>query len=291
MRLGDAAEDAGAFEPWLAAAKSGVGKVLQRHGHRQRESRRTWQRIGLDGRSASRKNALRSRDSTPREYTLTKPSNCLTKQDHLKHPVRDGDPFVRKTHDAYRTARGAARFPPIGAAVYLVRNPLDVAVSYAHHGNLPIDRIVAWMNTDRSAESHMPGGAFQRLPEPLTTWSGHVSSWTEQTAIPVHVSRYEDLLARPRAGFAAIVRFVGLGEDPARLRQAVERSSFARLQAQEAEFGVVEKQPTAQSFFRAGVAGSWRTALTREQARALVDAHGEAMAKFGYLDEALAFLG
>ena len=84
MRLGDAAEDAGAFEPWLAAAKSGVGKVLQRHGHRQRESRRTWQRIGLDGRSASRKNALHSRDSTPREYTLTKPSNCLTKQDHLK---------------------------------------------------------------------------------------------------------------------------------------------------------------------------------------------------------------
>ncbi len=83
MRLGDAAEDAGAFEPWLAAAKSGVGKVLQRRGHRQRESRRTWQRIGLDGRSASRKNALRSRDSTPREYTLTKPSNCLTKQDHL----------------------------------------------------------------------------------------------------------------------------------------------------------------------------------------------------------------
>ena len=90
MRPGDAAEDAGAFEPWLAAAKSGVGKVLRRHGHRRRESRRTWQRIGLDGRSASRKNALRSRDSTPREYTLTKPSNCLTKQDHLS--IRDALP-------------------------------------------------------------------------------------------------------------------------------------------------------------------------------------------------------
>ena len=209
----------------------------------------------------------------------------------IERLARDGGPLVLKTHDAYRTARGAARFPPTGAAVCLVRNPLDVAVSYAHHGSLPIDRIVAWMNTDRSAESHMPGGAFQRLPEPLTTWSGHVSSWTEQTALPVHVARYEDLLARPRAGFAAIVRFIGLGEDPARLRQAVERSSFARLQAQEAEFGFDEKQPTAQSFFRAGVAGSWRAALTREQARALVDAHGEVMAKFGYLDEALAFLG
>ena len=207
-----------------------------------------------------------------------------------QHPVRDGDPFVRKTHDAYRTARGAARFPPTGAAVYLVRNPLDVAVSYAHHGNLPVDRIVALMNSD-GWESHIRGGVFGRFPEPLTTWSGHVASWTEQADLPVHVARYEDLLARPRAGFAAIVRFMGLGEDPARLRQAVERSSFARLQAQEAEFGFDEKQPTAQSFFRAGVAGSWRTALTREQVRALVDAHGEVMAKFGYLDEALAFLG
>ena len=147
------------------------------------------------------------------------------------------------------------------------------------------------MNSDGSLESHIRGGAFGRFPELLTTWSGHVSSWTEQTALPVHVARYEDLLARPRAGFAAIVRFIGLGEDPARLRQAVERSSFARLQAQEAKFGFDEKQPTAQSFFRAGVAGSWRTALTRQQVRALVDAHGEVMAKFGYLDEALAFLG
>ena len=203
-----------------------------------------------------------------------------------KHPLRDGDPLVLKTHDAYR----AVRFAPTGMAVYLVRNPLDVAVSYAHHGNLPVDRIVALMNSD-GWESHIRGGVFGRFPEPLTTWSGHVASWTEQADLPVHVARYEDLLARPRAGFAAIVRFMGLGEDPARLRQAVERSSFARLQAQEAEFGFVEKQPTARSFFRAGVAGSWRTALTREQVRALVDAHGEAMAKFGYLDEALAFLG
>ena len=208
----------------------------------------------------------------------------------IERPARDGDPLVLKTHDAYRTARGAARFPPTGATVYLVRNPLDVAVSYAHHGNVSIDQIVALM-TSGGWESHIREGVFGRFGEPLTTWSGHVSSWTEQADLPVHVARYEDLLARPHAGFAAIVRFIYLGEDPARLRQAVERSSFARLQAQEAEFGFVEKQPTAQSFFRAGVAGSWRTALTRQQVRALVDAHGEVMAKFGYLDEALAFLG
>ena len=202
-----------------------------------------------------------------------------------------GVPLIVRTHEAHRTAHGAARFPPTGSAVYLVRNPLDIAVSYAHHGNVPIDRAVAWMNSDGSSGSHMPEGAFGFLPELLLTWSGHVSSWVEQVDLSIHVARYEDLLIRPCAGFGAIVRFIGLGEDPARLRQAVERSSFARLQEQEAEFGFIEKQPTAQSFFRAGRAGSWKGALTPEQVRALVDAHGELMARFGYLHEAQSFLG
>ena len=209
----------------------------------------------------------------------------------VRHPEHGGVPLIVKTHEAYRVAHGPAHFPPAGAAVYLVRNPLDVAVSYAHHGNVSIDRVIAWMNSEGHSESHTPKDANQRLPEPLTTWSGHVSNWITQTDIPVHVARYEDLLADPHAGFGAIVHFIGLGENPARLRQAVERSGFERLQAQEAEFGFVEKQPTAQSFFRAGVAGSWRGALTPEQVLALVDAHGDLMARFGYLHEAQLGLG
>ena len=138
------------------------------------------------------------------------------------------------------------------------------------------------MDDPAAHETRIPGGIFHRLPEPLTTWSGHVSSWTRQTALRLHVARYEDLLADPRAGFGAIVRFAGLEWDAARLDRAIEQAAFHRLQAQEAESGFSEKQPTAPSFFRPGVAGSWRTALTAAQVRALTDAHGEVMARFGY---------
>ena len=117
-----------------------------------------------------------------------------------------------------------------------------------------------------------------------------MASWTGQSDLPLHVARYEDLLADPRAGFGAVVRFAGLAGDGPRLDRAVEHSAFPRLQAQEAESGFAEKQPTAPSFFRAGVAGSWRTALTPSQVRAIVDAHGEVMERFGYLKEAEAFL-
>ena len=128
------------------------------------------------------------------------------------------------------------------------------------------------------------------MPIPLLTWSGHASSWLDQGELPVHAARYEDLLANPRAAFGAIVRFAGLDWDAARLARAIGHAAFPRLRAQEEESGFDEKQPTAPSFFRAGVAGSWRTALRPRQVRALVDAHGPVMERFDYLREAEAFL-
>ena len=202
-------------------------------------------------------------------------------------------PYFSKSHEAYRGPVGGARFPRTGAlgVVYLVRNPLDVAVSYAHHHQRRTDWILQRMNDPAADETCFESCITSVLPSPLTTWSGHVSSWLDQTALRTHAARYEDLLADPRAGFGAIVRFAGLEWDVERLDRAVEQAAFPRLRAQEVEAGFSERQPNAPSFFRAGVAGSWRTALTREQVRALVDAHGPTMARLGYLREAEAFLG
>ena len=170
--------------------------------------------------------------------------------------------------------------------VYLVRNPLDIAVSYAYHLNWPLDRTIAHMNDPDACESHSADGIYPEVPEPLGTWSDHVASWTEQTALPVHVARYEDLLTDPHGQFGAIVRFAGLEWDGARLARAIEHSAFHRLRAQEAADGFHGKQPTAPSFFRAGVAGQWRSVLEAAQVQAVVDAHGDAMERFGYLPEA-----
>jgi len=221
-------------------------------------------------------------------------------------PPRESTPGFVKIHDAYlRTGDGTALFPKAATAgvVYLVRNPLDVAVSYAHHQQKSIDDTVRRMNDPAAAETEVAGGIASRLPEPLLTWSGHVSSWLDQEELSMHVARYEDLLADPMAAFGAIVRFTGLdrgnasraGEPgpsstSARLARAIEHAAFPVLRAQEEASGFSEKQPTAPSFFRAGVAGSWRDVLDSRQVRALVDAHGPVMARLGYLREAEAFL-
>ena len=198
-------------------------------------------------------------------------------------------PTFAKTHEVYRLPDGAPRFPRGGKVVYLMRNPLDVAVSYARHLDLPVARTIQLMNSWQAHEGLDADGIHNRLPEPMTTWSNHALSWIEQAELPVHVARYEDLLADPRAGFGAIARFAGLDLDDARLNRAIEHSAFHRLQAQEAETGFKEKQPSAPSFFRAGTAGQWRSELAPEQVRAIVDVHGDVMARFDYLQEARQF--
>ena len=230
---------------------------------------------------------LKSSDMTPDEVLRYRPLFHAMLAEELPSPA-----FVKVHDHNLRLPRGAALFPESATSgvVYLVRNPLDVAVSYAHHSNVSIDDTVRWMNNPRAAESSGASRITPRLPEPLTTWINHTASWLDQEELPLYVARYEDLLADPHAAFGRIVRFAGLEWDGARLARAIDRSAFSSLRAEEAKSGFREKQPTAPSFFRAGVAGSWRTTLSQRQIRALVDAHGPMMERLGYLREAEEFL-
>ncbi len=202
-------------------------------------------------------------------------------------------PFFIKVHDAYTVDRdGQALFPKQATTgvIYIIRNPLDVAVSYAHHENKSMDHIVNRMNSDDYAMLEKPNTLYAEFPQELQSWSSHVRSWVDEPNQNVHVVRYEDMLQQPTAIFTEVVGFSGLTLDTTCIQKAIDFSCFKCLQNQEAIQGFAEKQPTAQSFFRQGAAGSWRERLTRSQVRQLVNAHRPVMDRFGYLLEAEAFL-
>lgn len=196
-------------------------------------------------------------------------------------------PTFVKTHGAYlRTDDCAPLFPQAATAgaIYLVRNPLDVAVSYAHHENRPVGWALKRLSDATMVLEGRRRGVLPSIPEPLLSWSAHVSSWLDQHDIQVHVLRYEDLHADPFAALAGVVRFAGLAPDAARLRDSVDRSAFDQLRDEEGAVGFDERQPSARSFFRAGRVGNWRQHLSTPQARTVVAANRPAMARLGYLD-------
>lgn len=186
-----------------------------------------------------------------------------------------------KTHAALIVNRGhpTINFSVTSGAVYIVRNPLDVAISYAHHMGSPIDHMIELM-AQRGTESNMDANAVY---EAYGSWSENVLGWTRKAHSAIYIMRYEDMLADPTKAFGGLARHLHQEATPTELTLAIERSSFKRLQSQEEQMGFVERPQAAQRFFREGRAGQWKDILTPEQVRAIVRDHGEQMRRFGYL--------
>ena len=192
-----------------------------------------------------------------------------------------------KAHDEYcHTAAGEPLFPAevSGGAVYLVRNPLDVVVSFAHHMARSVDQIVDLMQDDEACLGCGNNRLHQQLPQRLRSWSTHVSSWLDCASMPVHVMKYEDMHATPVQTFGAAVNFLGFQSDPDRLSRALAMSSFAELRRQEEKAGFAERSPRALSFFRGGRTGDWQNVLTARQVDRIVQVHGPVMRRLGYLE-------
>ena len=193
-----------------------------------------------------------------------------------------------KAHDAFTyTPYG---YPLISKAatagvIYLLRNPMDVAVSFAHHSASTVERMVRKMGEADFAFVSNPRTLHNQLRQRLLTWSGHVTSWVDEPGLRVIVVRYEDLKADTLGKFREVIRFCGLEDDPARLEKAVRFSQFEEAKKQEQEHGFGEKMPGSDAFFRKGQVGSWREELTPELAQKLIADHAAVMRRFGYLDE------
>ena len=190
-----------------------------------------------------------------------------------------------KVHDAYTTT--ALGEPLFGrglpcAAVYLVRDPRDVAVSLAFHHSTSVDAAIRLVNADDGVYCDKRDGQDRQLRQRLTGWSGHVSSWLDQADVPVHVVRYEDLLAAPVKQFGAALEFAARSATQAEIERAVRYADFAELQRQENEKGFMERMSRTAPFFRAGRAEGWRDMLTAEQVDAIEQRNSVVMTRLGY---------
>jgi hypothetical protein len=188
-----------------------------------------------------------------------------------------------KTHQALVLDRGSTtiNFEVTAGAIYIVRNPLDIAISLAHHLARSVDQAIAIMST-RNSELEVTEA---QVHEVIGSWSQHVLSWTRKPHQAIYVMRYEDMLAAPESTFGGLARHLLLAPTPTQLAAAIERSSFDQLRAQEERAGFLEKPKEAERFFRDGRAGQWKELLTPQQIAVIVKDHGEQMARFGYLPD------
>jgi len=207
-----------------------------------------------------------------------------------EYDTPDAIPPVRfvKVHDAYTLtpkgepllagARGA------DGAIVIVRDPRDVAPSLANHNRGSIDDAITFMNDPNAGFCAKATRQHNQLRQKLPGWGGHIASWLDQSDIPVHLIRYEDMQADTAGTLRRALGFAGHAAREEEIDRAVTFADFAQLQAQEREKGFREApRPNAGgNFFRRGEAGGWRDELSPEQVARIETEHAPMMRRLGY---------
>jgi len=191
-----------------------------------------------------------------------------------------GTRFV-KTHNMAGSFNGYPlhNMQVTAGAIYVVRNPLDVAVSMTHHFGLSLDEAIERLGNENVATAN----DAQFVSQILGSWSLHVKSWADIKHDRVLVVRYEDMIDKPVKAFLKIAKLVTAGLDRAIVDRAIRHADFRNLAGMERQHGFIEASDKGARFFRKGRPNEWRTVLTRDQVRRVVMEHREQMQRFGYV--------
>jgi hypothetical protein len=193
---------------------------------------------------------------------------------------KEHDHFV-KTHSQYGTFNKCQLINAqvTKGAIYLVRNPLDLVISYSAHLGVSINEAIDTMGEVRNSTIEQDSSVLTIIGH----WSEHVNSWLNNKDIPRILVKYEDLIKNPNVEFKKTLTTLGINVDEDRLRRAIKFSSFSELANQELEGGFRERPPHAERFFRQGTVDQWSQKLTNKQIGKVEEIHGSVMKKLGYI--------
>ena len=185
---------------------------------------------------------------------------------------------VIKTHNICGRIVGIPHPDPklTHAAICVVRDPRDVAVSYASHYGRSIEQAVKLLQMEDNF-TFQPDNPFRKSL--VGSWQTNFTSWLD-ASFPVLAVRYEDLLAAPEQEITRILEFLNL-KPAIPSREIASLTSFGNLSRLERLEGFDEVSEKAERFFRKGSAGQWRDHGV--QIDSLTKAFRPLMMQLGYL--------
>ena len=179
-----------------------------------------------------------------------------------------------KTHHANISMHGQELFPAwlVSKAVYLIRDPRDIAVSMAAHLGRSLDEVLEMMRNEGTVLNRPDMPALMHF---LTSWSRHVDSWMRSEFDTLAV-QYEALQDEPVQQLSDILEFLGYEPEWERVERAVEAASLESMS--QVEQGEGFREARKGTFF-----GGDRPELPTELRQRIETDHGPIMQALGYL--------
>ncbi len=209
------------------------------------------------------------------------PHQAMLKPAAMLRMLEDaGNNLLLKTHDCNLDIAGVEQIPPMltRAAIYVVRDPRDVALSFMNHYAMPsMSAAVDQMLNDETLTRFPDSGLYV----PQMSWQKHAASWTRKLPYEVLILRYEDLLDKPFEEFSKVIRLLKMDFDAKLIKKSIEACSFDKFQNAEKTTGFQEGQ--GQTFFHKGQANRWEQELEPALQQRIVKTCRREMKVFGYL--------
>lgn len=204
----------------------------------------------------------------------------------MKPALPNGGRLI-KTHYMYR--------PVYKRAIYLMRDLRDVMLSnWARDKEMGFSQYFdQGRGMDGYVETFLKGKVTR-----FGSWQDHVASWLDCPLAKngnLLIVRYEDLRKDTEPGLLAMLDFLGIKGDPARVRAAIENNSLRNMREKEEKAknsGAVMGKGTLlrkhnlnredARFVRSGSVGGWTEKLSDAQIEMVTKYAGEALVRVGY---------
>ena len=165
--------------------------------------------------------------------------------------------------------------------IYLVRDPREIAVSYAHHKNKNIDETIDAL-INRKAISF----GLNKIPMHQSSWDQNVLSWRNLN-VPNLIIKYEDMLENYEEILESIIVFFEnkfafkIQNKDKIISLTLQNTNFNKLKEIESKKGFIEELNN--NFFRSGKKDTWKEALTEKQVNRIEKEFEKTMKIYGYL--------
>jgi len=194
-----------------------------------------------------------------------------------------------KTHNAFGGLKNCPftnKANTLGA-IYLVRDPRDVLISYSRHLEKSIDETLELVLED-DHKGWLNEYKKDVIGEIRGSWAQNYNSWKNFYLTEKIIIRYEDLIKDPFNNFSNIIRYLnklfGLEIDDEKIKKCIEITDFNKLKKLEMKTGFVENYSKKELFFNQGKSKQWQDILDEKTVLKLEKKFKKEMQELKYID-------
>ena len=170
-------------------------------------------------------------------------------------------------------------------AIYIVRDPRDIIISYANHLGLKHEEVLKYM-LDKNAFGVKKHFGKDIDVDVMGRWSDNYNSWKNYKDRQFIFIKYENLVSNTKEEFLRILKYLNkltnIEVNIEQMHKSIEETSFEKLKKNEQIYGF--DQATGNGpFFRKGIVGDWKNNLDKEIVSKIEEEFESEMKELGYL--------